>query len=45
VALAAVVHVVVLVPIALAGAVALVGETLSGRSVRFLEAAADQQDG
>jgi glycosyltransferase 2 family protein len=45
VALAAVVHAVVLVPIALAGAVALVGETLSGRSVRFLGARADQQDG
>jgi glycosyltransferase 2 family protein len=45
VALAAVVHAVVLVPIALAGAAALVGETLSGRSVRFFSAAADQQDG
>jgi len=45
VALAAVVHVMALVPIALAGAVALVSETLSGRSVRFFGAAADQQDG
>ena len=45
VALAAVVHAVVLVPIALAGAVALVGETLSGRSVRFFGAGASQQDG
>lgn len=44
VALAAVVHAVVLVPIALAGAAALVGETLGGRSVRFLGAGADQQD-
>ena len=45
VALAAVVHVMALVPIALAGAVALVSETLSGRSVRFFSAAVDQQDG
>jgi glycosyltransferase 2 family protein len=45
VALAAVVHAVVLVPIALAGAAALVGETISGRSVRFLGAGAGQQDG
>ena len=44
-ALAAVVHVVALVPIALAGAAALVSETLSGRSVRFFGAAADQRDG
>ncbi len=42
VALAAVVHAAVLVPIALAGAAALVGETLSGRSVRFFGVAADQ---
>ncbi len=45
VALAAVVHAMVLVPIALAGAAALVAETLGGRSVRFLGAAADRQDG
>ena len=45
VALAAVVHAVVLVPIALAGAAALVGETLSGRSVRFFGASPDRQDG
>jgi hypothetical protein len=38
-------HAVVLVPIALAGAAALVSETLSGRSVRFFGAAADQRDG
>ncbi len=38
VALAAVVHVVALVPIALAGAAALVSETVSGRSVRFFGA-------
>ena len=44
VALAAVVHVVVVVPIAMAGAAALVVETVRGRSVRFLGAAADQQD-
>jgi uncharacterized membrane protein YbhN (UPF0104 family) len=45
VALAAVVHVMALVPIALAGAAALVGETISGRSVRFFGAGADQGDG
>jgi glycosyltransferase 2 family protein len=45
VALAAVVHVMALVPIALAGAVALVIETLSGRSVRFFSPAVDQLDG
>jgi uncharacterized membrane protein YbhN (UPF0104 family) len=44
VALAAVVHVVTLVPIALAGAAALVRETVNGRSVRFFGPAADQQD-
>jgi glycosyltransferase 2 family protein len=44
VALAAVVHAVVLVPIALAGAAALVGETLGGRSVRFWGAAVDGRD-
>ena len=46
VALAAVVHVMALVPIALAGAAALVSETISGRSVRFFGAGvADQRDG
>jgi uncharacterized membrane protein YbhN (UPF0104 family) len=45
VALAAVVHAVVLVPIALAGAAALAGETVSGQSVRFFGAAADGRDG
>ena len=44
VALAAVVHVMALVPIALAGAAALVIETVSGRSVRFFGASADQRD-
>lgn len=44
VALAAVVHAVVLVPIALAGAAALVTEALGGRSVRFLGAGAGRQD-
>ena len=42
VALAAVVHVMALVPIALAGAAALVSETISGRSVRFFGAGADR---
>jgi uncharacterized membrane protein YbhN (UPF0104 family) len=44
VALAAVVHAMVLVPIALAGAAALVGETVNGRSVRFFGADAGQTD-
>jgi len=33
------------VPIALAGAAALVSETVSGHSVRFFGPAADQQEG
>lgn len=45
VALAAVVHVMALVPIAIAGAAALVIETMSGRSVRFLSPAADPKNG
>jgi hypothetical protein len=44
VALAAVVHALVLVPIALAGAAALVRETLGGRSVRFWGSAVDTRD-
>jgi hypothetical protein len=44
VALAAVVHAVALVPIALAGAAALVSETVAGRAVRFLGPAPDRQD-
>ena len=45
VALAAVVHAVVLVPIALAGAAALVAETVAGRAVRFLGPAPDPEGG
>ena len=44
VALAAVVHAMALVPIALAGAAALVAETVAGRSVRFVGVAADKRD-
>ncbi len=44
VALAAVVHAMVLVPIALAGAVALVSEALSGRSMRIFGVPTDRQD-
>ncbi len=42
VALAAVVHVVALVPIAVAGAAALIRETVGGRSARLATASADQ---
>jgi uncharacterized membrane protein YbhN (UPF0104 family) len=42
VALAAVVHVVALVPIAVAGAAALIREAVGGRSVRLAAASADQ---
>jgi uncharacterized membrane protein YbhN (UPF0104 family) len=45
VALAAVVHAVALVPIALAGAAALVAETVAGRSVRFWGPRAERRDG
>jgi uncharacterized membrane protein YbhN (UPF0104 family) len=44
VALAAVVHAMVLVPIALAGAIALVSEAVSGRSMRVFGVPADRQD-
>jgi glycosyltransferase 2 family protein len=44
VALAAVAHVVALPSVAIAGAGALVFETLSGRSVRFFDAGADRPD-
>ena len=44
VALAAVVHAVALVPIALAAAASLVSETVAGRAVRLLGGAGDRQD-